>query len=203
MFKSIVQYHLDKLKPKEFELIIKILKEGGIGILPTDTIYGMVGSALNPVTVDKIYRLRKRTPTKPLIILIASIADLGLFNIKLDNFSKDFLNNNWPNPISVILACPESKFEYLHRGTKTLAFRNPNNPFLLKLLKKTGPLVAPSANFEGEKPAETIAEAKNYFYTNVDFFLDNGELKSASSTLVSLENNKVSVLRKGVFKPKI
>ena len=63
--------------------IIKILKEGGIGVLPTDTIYGLVGLALNKKTVDRIYRVRKREKTKPFIILISNVKDLELFNIKI------------------------------------------------------------------------------------------------------------------------
>lgn len=203
MLEPTFYYQTNKITPKELNLIIDKIKDGQIGILPTDTIYGLVGSALNPFTVDKIYLLRKRTPTKPFIILISSINDLELFNIDLDADMKKFLKTHWPNPLSVILPCPESKFTYLHRGTKTLAFRCPKDPFLQKVLKKTGPLVAPSANFEGEKPAETIEEARNYFSTFIDFYIDAGRLQSLPSTLIELSTGLPQILRKGAYDPNL
>ena len=92
------------------------------------------------------------------------------------------------------------KFEYLHRGTKTLAFRIPKAAWLRKLLQETGPLIAPSANFEGEPPALTIRAAKKYFGENVDFYADAGRLVSKPSTLIKIERGKVTVLREGAVK---
>ena len=116
--------------------IKQILKNGGVGVIPTDTVYGLVGSAFDPEVVDRIYKLRKRSPTKPYIILISKMDDLGLFGIKLDKFTKDFLEKNWPNPLSVVQSVTHPKWDYLHRGTKTLAFRVPKNTKLIELLKK-------------------------------------------------------------------
>lgn len=184
------------------QLAIKILKKGGIGILPTDTIYGLVGSALDPKTVARIYKVRRRTPTKPLIILISKMADLKKFDIKPTNFQKDFLIKNWPGPISIILPLPKEKWaglKYLHRGTKSLAFRLPSSKPLLEILSSTGPLVAPSANPEGQKPANTIKEAKTYFGDKIDFYL-SGKVRNKASTLVAFKDNKVIVLREGAKK---
>ena len=181
--------------------IIELLKSGKIGVMPTDTIYGIVGSALNPDTVEEIYRLRKRNPDKPMIILISSLDDLNYFDIELTKEQKDFLEKNWPNPVSVVLPCPGEKFTYLHRGKKSLAFRMPKNENLLELLKQTGPLVAPSANLGNEKPAETLDEAKKYFGDEINFSIDGGKLQSKPSTIVQLyKDGKVIILREGNFK---
>src|SRR3990167_8316504 len=149
--------------------VMDILKQGGIGVLPTDTLYGIVGSALNQQTVERIYKLRRRSLNKPMIILISFLADIERFKIYPNEKISNFLKNIWPISVSVILHCANEDFKYLHRGTNTLAFRIPDNNQLLNLLKQTGPLVAPSANFEGEKPASTIKEAKNYFGDKVHF----------------------------------
>lgn len=177
---------------------IELLKKGKIGVLPTDTIYGIVGSALNPQTVERIYTLRKRAKDKPMIILISSTDELKKFNIKLTKKQKDILKNLWPNPVSVVIPCDEEKFKYLHRGTNSLAFRIPKDRKLLKILKETGPLVAPSANFEGEQPSQTIKEAKHYFGDTVSFYIDGGKIKSPPSTVVRLnEGGEMTVLRAG------
>lgn len=181
------------------EQIAGLLKSGKVVIMPTDTIYGIVGSALNPQTVEEIYKLRKRKKGKPFIILIADIKDLGLFKIKLTKKQKNYLEKIWPNPVSVILPVKDEEYKYLHRGTNSIAFRIPKDKKLLKILKKAGPIVAPSANFEGEKPAENIDEAKKYFGTKVAFYLDGGQLKSLPSTLVKIEKTAVKILRQGKF----
>lgn len=180
---------------------VELLKAGKIGVMPTDTIYGIVGSALNIKTVEEIYLLRKRDASKPMIILLSSPEDLQKFNIDLTIKQQDFLNRIWPNPISVVLSCQDEIFSYLHRGKKSLAFRMPKSNLLLKLLKQTGPLVAPSANFAGEKPAETAVEAKKYFTDKISFFIDGGKLKSKPSTMIQLyEDGTKIVLREGSFK---
>lgn len=180
--------------------LIDSLKNGGIGVIPTDTIYGIVGLSLNQETVEKIYKLRKRSPDKPFIILISSIDDLKKFEIKLTEKQKEFLQKNWPNPLSVVLSCPLQKFEYLHRDKNSLAFRMPKDKKLLEMLAETGPIVAPSANPEGKKPSETIIEAKKYFGNKVAFYLNGGILKSKPSTVIQLyKDGSYIVLRKGVY----
>lgn len=128
---------------------VDILKGGGVGVLPTDTIYGLVGSALNPKTVRRIYKIRKRNLKKPLIILISSLRDLAKFDISLGVEDKKLIKRFWPGPVSIIFRCSIKELEYLHRGKKSLAFRLPKDRILCDLIKKTGPLVAPSANPEG------------------------------------------------------
>lgn len=173
------------------------LANGKVGVIPTDTIYGLVGEALLPNTVERIYEIKVRKPDKPLIILISSLEDLKLFGIKINEKTKSIFKEYWPGKVSIILPCPKDKFEYLHRGTNTLAFRLPDYPDLRKLIKKTGPLVAPSANPAGLPPAKTIKEAQDYFGNRIDFYVDGGRLDSPPSTLISLASGKVEVLREG------
>jgi L-threonylcarbamoyladenylate synthase len=188
--------------------IVPILLSGGIGVFPTDTIYGVIGSALKKETVERIYKLRKRELKKPMIILISSTNDLHMFGIDLNAKQKSVIAKLWPGKISIIFDCKSKKMSYLHRGTKTLALRLPacrrgrsKDENLVKILKKTGPLVAPSANLAGKKSAQTVGEAKKYFGEKVDFYVDCGKLKSMYSTLVKLDKNgEVKILRQGAVK---
>ena len=183
------------------KIIVSILLSGGIGVFPTDTLYGVIGSAFKKETVERIYKLRKRDFKKPMIILISSLNDLKIFDIKLNKKQKDILKNLWPGKISIVLDCPLKKFSYLHRGMKTLALRFPKSKQLINILKKTGPLIATSANIAGKKPATSFIEAKKYFKDKVDFYVDAGKLKSKPSTLVRLDRNgDITVLRQGAMK---
>ncbi|MFA6585432.1 MAG: L-threonylcarbamoyladenylate synthase [Candidatus Paceibacterota bacterium] len=176
----------------------KMLKEGEVGIIPTDTLYGIVAVALNEAAVTRVYALKGRSPAKPCIILISSIEDLALFSIVLSERRREVVSRYWPGPVSIVLPCGPTVPEYLHRGTHTLAFRVPEDASLRQFLRESGPLIAPSANPEGVPPAENITEAQKYFDDHVDFYIDGGERTGAPSTLIALdEQDAITVLRKG------
>ena len=177
--------------------IIKILQNGGVGVLPTDTLYGLSASVFKPEAVEKIYKLKNKDPQKPLIILISAVEDLAKLGITLNENWQKVLAKIWPGPVSVVLPCKPNGLPHLHRGTNTLACRLPAKPDLIDLLKQVGPLISTSANPTGKPPASTIAAAKKYFGDQVDFYLDGGTLSGAPSTLISLVNNKVEILRQG------
>lgn len=174
----------------------KILRTGGVGIVPTDTLYGVCASALSKPAINRVYSLKGRAEHKPFIILIASISDLAQFSIKLTTEQKAYLNEVWPGPVSVILPCPLKKFAYLHRGTHSLAFRLPKSAKLREFIKRSGPLAAPSANPQGMEPAHTIAEAKTYFSDKVDFYIAGGRKEGKPSTIISMVSGKPEVVRK-------
>ncbi len=176
--------------------IVKIIKNGGVGVFPTDTLYGIVADALVAKSVERIYDIKSRNETKPFIILISNISDLSKFGIKLTKDQSQYLDSVWPGPVSVILPCALKKLQYLHRGTNSLAFRFPKNKKILELISATGPLVAPSANPEGLKPAETISVAKKYFGDKVDFYVSGGRKEGKPSTIVSMVSGAPVVLRK-------
>lgn len=173
-----------------------ILRNGGVGVLLSDTIYGIVGQALNETAVERIYRIKHRNHHKPFIILISSVDDLALFGVYLHREERAFVETVWPGPVSVILSCPGKKWAYLHRGTETLAFRMPNKPTLLTLLRSTGPLVAPSANPEHLPPARSLREARAYFGDLVDFYASGGRPHHKPSSIVKIHDKTVEYLRR-------
>lgn len=178
-----------------------IRNRGEIAVIPTDTMYGIVGSVLDKKVVERIYQIRKRDPKKPLIILIDSIKRLEDFGISARKGLAEVLERIWPDKITIMLPCLSAKFKYLHRGTKKLAFRIPDDKGLRSLLKDTGPLVAPSANLEGKTPARTIKEAQDYFGPNVDLYIDGGRMKVVPSTIVEIDKKGVvSLIREGAVK---
>ncbi|MDD5146761.1 MAG: L-threonylcarbamoyladenylate synthase [Candidatus Pacebacteria bacterium] len=193
---------MKQINPQIIKSIKEILRLGGVGVLPTDTLYGLVGPALDKKAVLRIYKLKKRSPQKPFIILIAGLNSLESFGAILDSKTRAILRQVWPNPISVILQCPNLPKElfYMCPINQTLAFRCPKEKWLHNLLKQTGPLVAPSANSEGAAPAETIAQAKVYFSDQVDFYLDVGTIKGEPSTLIAIRDGNVIIERQGQVK---
>ena len=154
---------------------MEILRRGGITVIPTDTIYGLVGSAFSKKAIERIYKIKGRKKTKPFIILISSFNDLKRFNIKPSVKELKILKKIWPAPVSIILPCPSKKFSYLHRGTKNLAFRLPKKKSLIAIL--------------------TVKEAKKYFGDKIDFYVNSGHLAGRPSKLVSIESGIIKLLR--------
>ena len=185
--------------------INEILDKGGVVVMPTDTIYGMVGKALNIHTVERIYQIRKRAPEKPCIVLIGDIKELENFSIVLSDEQKNKIQEYWnldqnsieqKRPTSIIFDCPEERFAYLHRGTDTLAFRLPSQKELRDLLLNTGPLIAPSANTEKFPASESIEDAKGYFGDSVELYIDGGAIISKASRVIKLhKDGTVIILR--------
>ncbi len=174
----------------------RAIKSGEIAIIPTDTVYGIVASADHREAVEKLYTLRKRDLGKPCILLIAGIEELERFGIQLNEYQKEFLESVWPGAVSVILPV-EKKWEYLHRGRGSLAFRVPAWRELREFLKQTGPLLAPSANREGKPTVKNITEAKEVFGDSLSLYIDGGVLESEPSTLIELHETDFTLVRAG------
>jgi L-threonylcarbamoyladenylate synthase len=177
----------------------EVLKNDGIIILPTDTIYGVVASVFSKKAVKKIYEIKGRSNNKPFIVLISSYSDLNTLGIKIDENQLNLLKRIWPGKVSVELMHSSKKFSYIRGGHNYSGFRmvGKKNKNLFNLIKKVGPIVAPSANKQGEKPSENIREAKNYFSNTVDLYVNGGSRKINPSTLVKFENNNFIILRQG------
>lgn len=176
------------------------LAKGAIGVLPTDTLYGFVASALLPESVARLYRVRGRNEQKPCIVLIENLSDMETFGVTLSQNVENVLRTVWPGAVSVILPNIPDRFSYLHRGMGTLAFRVPDVSELRDVLRVSGPIIAPSANPEGMKPAETVEEARVYFGDRADFFVDGGKLSGLPSTVVRLEDDRFTIVRPGIGK---
>lgn len=182
----------------------EILKNDGVVILPTDTLYGIIGRALSKKAVEKIYKIKGRIENKPFIILITSYKDLDIFDIKVGKEQAKFLKKIWPGKVSVILSCEIDKWHYIHRGIGSIAFRmiSSKNKNLFNLINKVGPLVAPSANKEGDQAAEDITKAKGYFSNEIQLYINSGKRKYKASTLIKFKNDSWVVLRQGEKKIK-
>ncbi len=176
---------------------IQKIEGGNVFVCATDTLYGICTSAFDKENVERIYEIKGRDENKPFIILISDASDIKQFGVTISKKQQAFLEAIWPGKVSVILPCKLKKFEYLHRGTETLAFRMPKKVTIQDILEATGPLVAPSANRQGEKPAETITEAREIFGDEIDTYISDGKLKGEPSTVVTFKGDTLICVREG------
>jgi L-threonylcarbamoyladenylate synthase len=174
----------------------QLYADGGVGVLPTDTIYGLTASAHNPEAVAKLYKLKGREQ-KPGTVIAASVAQLRELGVPGQYL--DQVEHLWPNPLSIELPVG-GDLTHLSQGTGHGAFRVVTDPEVRALLEQTGPLLTSSANHPGQPAANNIAEALTYFHNGVDFYVDGGERGNRPpSTVAKLlpETGKLEIKRMG------
>lgn len=173
--------------------VIAKLAAGGVGILPTDTIYGIVASAADRQAVERLYDLKRREG-KPGTVIAANQAQLVELGVDPQVIGE--VAHLWPNPISVELLVDDN-LDYLSQGTGHCAFRLVADPLLRDLLLATGPLLTSSANHPGEPSSLDVAQAQAYFGDQVDFYVDGGERRALPSTVVRYRSGHFTTLRPG------
>lgn len=175
--------------------LVAAIKAGQVGVLPTDTIYGLVGSAANQAAVARLYGLKSREH-KPGTVIAADIDQLVGLGVPRRYLKA--VEQFWPNPISIEIP---HHIDYLSQQTGRQAFRIPKDPKVQALLKQTGPLITTSANPPGEPPANNLAEAQRYFGDQVDFYVDGGNLSNRPpSTIIRIIDDEIEIIRQGAVK---
>jgi len=170
-----------------------LLMAGAVGVMPSDTIYGVMCRAADESATDRLYKLKSREH-KPGTVIAANIDQLIALGIKARYLKA--VEQFWPGKVSVEIP---NQVVYLNQGTGRQAFRLVDGPIeLIKVLNQTGPLLTSSANHPGEPPANTIAEAQNYFGDTADFYVDGGDLSGREpSTVIRIVDDAIEVIRRG------
>jgi L-threonylcarbamoyladenylate synthase len=175
--------------------VVKRLLAGEVGVIPTDTLYGLVCRAADQAAVTRLYALKSRDH-KPGTLIAATIDQLAELGIPRRYLTP--VQQFWPGAVSV--ETPHH-VDYLTQSTGRQGIRIPDHPELLALLAGTGPLQTTSANQPGEPPSTTIAEAQKYFGNSVDFYVDGGDLSGRlPSTIIRVVDDAIDVIREGAVK---
>ena len=177
----------------------QIIKEGGIVVFPTDTVYGIGCNPYNEKAVKKIYEIKSREKIKALPVLAYSI-DIVKKIVVIDKFTENILQKNWPGPLTLILELKDQELKKSLNLQNKIAVRIPDSECTLKLLEKCELIVGTSANISGNvsytDPNNCIKNIKNY-----DLFLNGGTITSkGESTIIEIENEKIKVIREGALK---
>lgn len=174
--------------------LVALIKSGGIGVLPTDTVYGLVACASDQHAIERLYSVKQRK-SQPGTIIAASVndlVDLGFSQSEIERIAQ-----YWPASLSVVLDATNIP-DYVKHIRTSLAVRIPDDKHLRQLLAITGPLMTTSANTPKAPTSRTIDEAVGYFGDEIDFYVDAGDLgERAPSTIIGLENDTVCVYREG------
>lgn len=189
---SIKLYCKNKLNSKQLSTIEKIVKNGGIIIFPTDTVYGIGTYFSNKKGIEKIYKIKKRDKSKKIAYLIGYKKDIKKFVKKINFPAKLLMKKFWPGPLTLILKEKNS----------TIGVRMPANIISLQILRRVGPLATTSANLSGEKSPATFQEISQELLRKVDLVIDAGQVEGVPSTVIEV-GQQIKIIREGKIKLKL
>ena len=180
----------------DIKVAIKKIKDGGIIVFPTDTVYGIGCDPYNKKTISRLYEIKKRKKTKPFPILGVSKTELekiAEFNTLEEKIAEKF----WPGQVTLILKVKDEKIRQTLCLDKKIAVRVPNNQCVLSLLKECKLLVGTSANISDTTPFTDPNECSKNL-TGYDLLIDGGIIPSQSeSTIVEIIGGNIKILREG------
>ena len=182
----------------DIDYIVNILKNDGVVLLPTDTIYGLMCDATNIEAVDKIYRMKNRDYSKPMLILVSNIDMLNKYCKVENDTEKMLIDKYFPGEMTIILKRKEDIPLLVTSGKDTVGVRIPNNKELLSIISKLDrPLVSTSANVSNSINITSINLLDEKIKNEVGYIYDGGVIKNNASTVVKVEDDKVVILREG------
>lgn len=180
----------------------KIIRDGGIGGMPTETVYGLAADATNAAAVRRIFEAKLRPFVDPLIVHVCSLEQaeaIAFFTPEARSLAREF----WPGPLTMILPRKPPIGDIVTAGLDTVAIRFPANPYALALIRESGrPIAAPSANPFGYVSPTTAAHVVSQLGKRIDFVLDGGECRcGVESTIVLMTSKPKKLLRPGPIPP--
>ena len=184
----------------ELNEVVNILKHNGVVIIPTETVYGIVGNALSNDVVDRIYEVKNRPREKAINIMLGKKSSIEKYAIVESSIERKIIEKCMPGPITLVMKKKEHNFgDGFTKSDNTLGIRIPNSEISLAILEQLDfPLIAPSANITGMASGIDAKEIAKYFDGLVDAIIDGGRAKiSKASTIIKVENDDIKILREG------
>lgn len=179
---------------------IALLKRGEVVAIPTETVYGLAGDAKNETALHKIYATKQRPANNPLIVHIASAAQVDDFASEFPPLAQRLAQAFWPGPFTLVLKANPAVSTVVRAGEPTVALRVPAHPLTLQLLQQSGlALAAPSANRYTQLSPTTAAHVESGLGKDIAV-LDGGACQvGIESTIVSVEGDTWQLLRHGMI----
>ena len=183
----------------DIQLARQLLEQGDVVGIPTETVYGLAGNALNEDAVLTIFQVKKRPAFDPLIIHIPSIDELPKYVVDIPATAQKLAKLYWPGPLTLLLPKQAIIPDLVTSGLSTVAIRIPNHPLTLELLRSLSfPLAAPSANPFGYISPTTARHVADQLGDEVAYILDGGPCGiGIESTIIGFEDDAPVIYRLG------
>lgn len=188
---------------KNIETAVALLENDQVIAIPTETVYGLAGNALNPSVVNKIYEIKNRPLTNPLIIHLSDTAQLNKYIKNIPAIAEKLAEHFCPGALTLLLPKTDIIPDTVTSGLPNVAVRIPSHPTAIQLLRKLSfPLAAPSANPFGYISPTSAEDVKRILFGKIDYILDGGLCaKGIESTIVGFDGDTPIIYRVGAISP--
>lgn len=178
---------------------VDIVKNKGIVVYPTDTVYGIGCYPYYIESVNRIYEIKRRDRNKPLSVLASNIDDIRKL-VYFEDLAFKLAEKFWPGALTIICRLKDVDFpKEVTSNSKSLAIRIPNNKCILSILNKCRYIIGTSANISGERSVDDHNQISSNL-KGIDAIINDGStLYKRESTIVSVENNNMKIIRVGAI----
>ncbi len=185
------------LKGRHVDRAVEVLKRDGVIVYPTDTIYGLGCDVTSKAAVERIRRIKGRDANKPMSFVCSDLVQVSRYG-HVSNFVHRILKRFLPGPYTFVLAATKETPRVLQSKQKTVGIRIPDHPVPLALAEQLGnPVVSTSANESNEEVVTNPADLEQIFGHRVDLIMECGTLPVQASSVISLVNDTIEILREG------
>lgn len=187
---------IDYTKLKE---VARTIKQGGVVVFPTETVYGIGANGLSENAVKRIYEVKQRPLNKPISLLVNGTDMINEIAQDITDLEKALIREFFPGPLTIILKKKDIVPNIVTANSNTVGVRMPSNEIALKLIEYAGvPIATPSANISGKPSGTNMEDIMKDFEGKVDYFIDDGPSKiGISSTIVQVIDGVPHILRQG------
>ena len=184
---------------QDIQLAKQLLEKGDLVAIPTETVYGLAGNALDPAAVAKIFQVKDRPSFDPLIVHVSSLKAAQPFVLEIPKQAEQLVHRFWPGPITILLAKKEIIPDLVTAGLDRVGIRCADHPLTQALLEQiTFPLAAPSANPFGYVSPTSAQHVQDQLGGKISYILDGGRCQiGIESTIVGWEDQQPVIYRLG------
>lgn len=187
----------DNPQGRLIDRVVEVLKQGGLIAYPTDTTYGIGCDIFNNRGIKNIYKIKQRDARKPFSFICADLSDAANY-AHISNFAFKIMKRHLPGPYTFVLEATRIVPASLTTRQKTVGIRIPDDAIAMAIVGELGhPLVTTSANLTGETPLHDPEEINSLMGKQLDIVVDGGIRYGDPSTVISLIDDQIKVLREG------
>lgn len=188
----------------DVEKIVKEIKKGNLVIIPTDTVYGISADMNNEKAIEKVFEAKKRDKNKPLILLVSNLEMLKKYVKKISPLEEKIIKKYMPGRLTMLFLKNEKVSDLVTAGSFFVGIRIPDDLNLIKIINKVGnPIISTSANISGENTVTNVKNIDKKLLKYVSYVEDEGIIESFPSTVIKVEDDEITILRKGDIALKI
>jgi len=181
----------DNPQKRLIDKVVQVLDQGGLIIYPTDTFYGIGCDLFQKKSIQRVYQLKRRPPTKPFSFVCANLKDISLY-AQVSNHAYRIMKRSLPGPYTFILEGTRLVPKLMLTRRRTVGIRVPNNKICLSIVKNLGrPIISTSV------PLDEPSVIHDTYPSLVEMVIDGGVISYEPSTVVSLIDDRAEVIREG------